>query len=344
MMNSELEIRPIDRSSVDEQLEVYRAAFNPKEDYNTIKAFWEKKHYMNPIHDSYVFGAYDDTRLVSMNAYMPMKYRVENRTVNVIQSCESGTLPEYRGRGLWSKVVTYAINTFKEEGEYEFLIGFPNYENSYGGFMKMKWNHDTDINNYILIVNGKSFASALTGISIPCAKLLAIQKCKLSRKVFNKFSVVPYEYYEIIQNCKGFDILQTREFINWKKSYKSVEFFSIIDSEGKRVAICSYSLGWYKGERIALLYRIDTDKGDNKLRNLYSVAIQEIIRRHKNIAFIRTWVMPESVNEDAVRALGFLKSRHKNPFITYPLKNDNVNEAMLRDRNNWSQLTFMDLD
>ncbi len=342
-MGEEFRIELVDKEKIDDLLIVYRAAFDSTADYEKTKEYWKKKHYTNPVHDSYVFGAYDGDKLVSMNAYMPMKYKIDERNVSVIQSCESGTLPDYRGKGLWSKVVTYAINYFKQSGEYDFLMGFPNYENSYGGFIKMKWNHDTDIINYIMVGNGQGFVKALVGKKIPFTRVFEVQRIRLSKRVRCKYSIMPEAEEMPLENQEGFNVELSKEFIEWKQNYKKLEYFFIKSNITNKHGICYYSLDYYKGERIALLYRLDAPYG-NSIIEFYSIAIQEILKRHKEIAFIRTWVMPKSDNEQVAKELGFIKSKHHNPFITYTLKEDVISEDLLRNECNWKNLSFMDLD
>ena len=346
-MGETFEIRCLSKDFADEQIEVYIKSFQKEESYADVKDTWVKKHYENPVHESYVFGAFDGDRLVSINAYMPMKYHCGDKTINVIQSCESGTLPEYRGKGLWSKVVKYAINYFKECGEYDFLIGFPNYENSYGGFVKMNWNHDMEIYNYIMIANGKVLAKSITGKSIPFAGILGAQKCRLSKGVFDKYTVTTLDYDDFSEwkSAKdGFCVDISRGFIEWKKRYKKMITIAIKNNITGATAIGMYSITSFRKEKIALLFGVFGNDDNIDKKEVMSVAIQTLLNDNKELAFIRTWAMPGSDNELAVRKLGFIKSKHHNPFITYSLKSDIVAEEEIRKTGNWKTLTFLDLD
>ena len=106
----DFEIKALDRNTLPDQLGVYRAAFNATKGYEENNAVWIKKHYENPLGDSLVFGAYYEGKLVGMNAYMPVEYQYQGAIIPMLQSCESGVLPEFQGKGIWSKVVRYAID------------------------------------------------------------------------------------------------------------------------------------------------------------------------------------------------------------------------------------------
>lgn len=340
-MPSEIVVKLLHRESTLSQLEVYKQAFNNNTDFESIKEYWEEKHYENPVHSSYIFGAYDGEKLISINAYMPMQYHLNGKTVNVLQSCESGTLPAYQGKGLWSKVVKYAINYFLEEGVYDFLIGFPNYNNSYKGFMKMKWQHDIDVINYIFVVNGKAFLRTVTGKKIPFSRLLEVQKMGLLLPR-QYCAVENASYSESASNC-AFDLDLSDEFFEWKKRYKHLKILGLEDKKHRSIARCTYALGTYHGERIIILYRIDAIEGSNYKR-VYLDALKELIHRHPEVAFIRTWAMPNSEREAIVKKLKFIKSKHHNPFITYLLKDNVVSAEELHNNTNWANITFLDLD
>lgn len=345
-MRTELAVKLLSKDTINEQLNVYVKAFGNNSDIEVVKSYWEAKHYMNPIHDSYIFGVYDGNLLVSINAYMPMKYSFNGKTVNFLQSCESGTIPEYQGKGLWSKVVKYAVNYFSEERFYDAIIGFPNYRNSYGGFVKMKWEHIGDVGNYIFVINGKSFLNIATGKNIPLSKILEIQKIFLSNKGI-EYKILDNEYKNISSSISSshdiFDLALTEEFMRWKKRYKHINVFSITDKNDAWLGYCLYTITDYKGKETVLLHRIETnEKIEDKI--LYSVIIKEIIKKHPKAAFIRTWVMPKSERERTIKRIKFLKSRHHNPFIIKQLKENVISKEELHKISNWANITFLDLD
>ena len=344
-MDQSLEVKLLDKDSLRQQVEVYISAFDSHDTVDDTIVYWERKHYCNPVHSSYVFGVFDKEKLVSINAYMPMHYTYGNKVCNVIQSCESGTIPAYRGKGIWSKVVKFAVEYFKKEGKYDFLIGFPNYENSYGGFIKMKWNHDADIVNYILIANGKEFIkSAIPGKAIPFGRLLESQRIRVSIKGRRpELNILESNKIDATVS-NGFSLEVNQAFIDWKEKYKSVKCFEIVDSRGEHVANCMYFVGEYNGSKVVQLCNpsITSDRID--VNTIYAYCIREVLKKNPNAAFIRAWAMSNSIPARVYKDLFFLKSKHHNPFITYQLKNDVVKTDELRNVNNWKNLSFLDLD
>lgn len=343
-MMSNYEVKLLDSSSIRQQVEVFICAFETEDTIENVIEYWKKKHYGNPVHASYVFGVFDESKLVSINAYMPMEYTFDDRKCKVIQSCESGTIPEYRGKGIWSKVVTFAVNYFIKEQEYDFLIGFPNFENSFGGFMKMNWNHVADMINYIMIGDGKEFFKTVTkGRKVPFGGLCSLQRFCLPFYAYRNFQISE----EVSDECvplKGFSLCDSKEFIEWKKNYKNLKEFGVKDSKGDIIAVCRYFLGDYNGNKVVYLCNIKSFKQDYRIKNIYALCIREILKRNPKVAFIRAWATKGSDTEIVFRKLFFIKSKHHNPFITYQLKDNLISNERISNINNWKNISFIDLD
>lgn len=343
-MMSNYEVKLLDSSSIRQQVEVYMCAFETEDTIDNVIEYWKKKHFDNPVHSSYVFGVFDQNKLVSINAYMPMEYAFDDRTCKVIQSCESGTIPEYRGKGIWSKVVTFAVDYFIKEHEYDFLIGFPNFENSFGGFMKMNWNHVADMVNYIMIGDGKEFFKTITkGRVVPFGGLCSIQRVFLPFNTCSNLHVcegISNEYVPL----KGFSLCDSKEFIEWKKNYKNLKEFGVKDNNGDIIAVCRYFLGDYNGKKVVYLCNIKVFKHDCSIKTIYALCIKEIIKKNPKIAFIRAWAMKGSNADKVFRKLLFIKSKHHNPFITYQLKENLISTECVNNKNNWNNISFFDLD
>lgn len=343
-MNKEIEVRLLDASSIQEQVEVYKRAFNSTEQVEKVIEYWKRKHFDNPIQRSYVFGVYDEKKLVSINAYMPMRYSMDSQIYNVIQSCESGTIPEYRGGGIWSKVVKYAVNYFRNEGKYDFLIGFPNYENSYGGFMKMKWSHVVDVTNYILIANGKEFIkSAVSKTIAPIGGILDVQKICIKCRTNKKFKAI--DKTQIVKNKEDGFVLKTDfNFIQWKEKYKGMRSFSIVDENDRVLAECMYFKSKYKDSEVVHFCNPIIDNECCDILAVYATAINKVLKDNHKVAFIRAWTIGGSITEKAYRKNGFLRSKHPNPFIVYQLKDDIIMNKKLCSADNWQNISFLDLD
>lgn len=339
----EIEIRQLDRNTLSDQLIVYRAAFNPTKDYEENKAMWLRKHYENPLGDSLVFGAYCDGKLAGMNSYMPVDYIYQGKVISLLQSCESGVMPEFQGKGIWSKVVRYAIEHILHETKYQAVIGFPNYINSYPGFKKMGWDTLLEMENYVLINSSKAFAESVfkeRKILKGLGQLGFIQRIGVS------FAGCGYGNYAIGE-CRTEDLIwddkmdtlsvaHTDELIDWKKRYKGVRTIAI-KKDGKSIASCIYSFGDYNGAKIVKLEKCNvSEHSPISLKKAIALFCKYLQKQHPDVAFVRVWTMPGSGWSSAFKQLLFMKSSHPNPFIIK--QEGNVFSDKL-----WN-LSFFDLD
>lgn len=342
-MKDVIEIKPLGRDTLQEQLVVYRAAFQTAKNWEDNHQTWIKKHYENPLGDSLVFGAYHDGKLVGMNSYMPVEYQYGERTIPMLQSCESGVVPEYQGKGIWSKVVRYAIDYIFRETKYQAVIGFPNYINSYPGFKKMGWETLLDMENYVLINSSKSFADDVFKkhrILKVMGRLGFLQRIGIAFAGcgYGKYSIDSCSTEVLVWDDRAnfFSVTHTEELLEWKKRYKGIKMISIKKS-GKTVATCIYSLGDYNGAKIVKLEKCCIAEASTiSLKKAIALLCKYLQKQHPDAAFIRVWTMPDSKWSSALKQLLFVKSSHPNPFIIKQEGNEFSNKQ-------WN-LSFFDLD
>lgn len=346
-MKEKFQVKLLDISSIDEQIEVFKNAFNSSKTLEEMKENWIKKHYSNPNGNSYVFGAYDNLKLVSINAFMPIKYIFKEKNLTAVQSCESATLSEYQGKGIWNLIIKTAMEFFDSVTEIDFMLGFPNYINSYSGFIKRKWICVTNVNNYILCGNGQEFLSTLIKekLKIRIGKLLELQqiKCKILK---SKNYKIEFNSSKIFNSSdrNGFDILKNEKFLKWKNNYKGIETISVLKDE-EVVLTLFYGISAYKNSKIIIIYDIMYNNFNyKKIRKNFSTSIIKIINKYKDIAFVRLWCTEKSLLNKLAKDLFFIQIKHPNPFIVYPLKDKKISTNELLNPENWMNIAFMDLD
>ncbi len=339
----DIEIKQLDRDTLSDQLMVYRAAFSSSKDYDENKAMWVRKHYENPLGDSLVFGAYSDGKLAGMNSYMPVDYMYQGEVIPLLQSCESGVLPEFQGKGIWSKVVRYAIDHILHETEYHGVIGFPNYNNSYLGFKKMGWETLLEMENHVLINSSKAFADNIfkeRKILKRLGRLGFLQRIGVvfTGCGYGKYSIGPCGTGDLVWDDRDdtLTVTHTEELLEWKKRYKGIKTIAI-RKDAKTLGTCIYSIGDYNGAKIVKLEKCCVPEASTiSLKKAIALFCKYLQRQHPDAAFIRVWTMPDSDWSSALKKLFFIKSSHPNPFIIKQKGNEISNKQ-------WN-LSFFDLD
>ena len=343
MNSEELTVSILDESTIDEQIDLYKICFDIVEVSQKLRPFWIKKHYQNPLGKSLIFGIVIDGKLAGMNAFLPVMYEYNSEKFLCLQSCESGVNPLFQGRGIWKKIMLFATGYIFSNTDYKMIIGFPNYRNSYPGFVKMKWETKHQMNNFVLINNTKSFVHAI-GLPRVVSLLhpfLSIQK--IGYKIKGLFGSNKYEFKEgefdslIWQESHDMmNIFHSKDWLKWKFDYADEQVVNIYD-KGALVASCVYKESAFEQESVIRIDRICFNDG-NKQRQ--SVVVSKLLRylsdKFPNAAFFRVWTMNGQGIERIIKSMFFLKSSHPNPFIIK--KGDNNCPDV-----NWN-LSFFDLD
>lgn len=341
-MSNIIEIKQLSIDSIDEQIKIHRAAFGEGTSTKAEKEFWIKKHYQNPLGPSLIFGAVMENNVVGMNAYMPVEYNVNGERVKLLQSCESGVLPSYQGKGIWKKVVTYALKYIQEETDYKLVIGFPNYINSYPGFKKMGWKTVSNMKNYVMINNIASFKkvfrqkSSLFRFALNGGYLQRVL-CIIYKK--GKYHVEKTHPGALIWNNTDSGVLtcgHSVDLLKWKIDYKELIPVSIKDGE-KTVATCLYGLSTYNGSVIIKLECFEcVAECARQSKSIFASLLSYFSKQHKEAAFVRVWAQESSRMAQLLKKLLFMSSSHPNPFIV------SDPESIYADMP-WS-LSFFDLD
>ena len=335
-----MDIRRLDESTIDSQISVYRQAFGKETPLADIREHWIKKHFHNPIESSLIFGAFENGELVGMNAFMPCCYTYKGEKIYVLQSCESGVLPSQQGKGIWGKVVRYAVDYIFRETKYVAIIGFPNYRNSYPGFKKMGWKTLFQMNNMILVNSGSTFADSVShgrkAIKlIGRAGVILRIPLWLSSLRNNKFIVGKCSIDKALWNddSSKMTIDHSALWCQWKSDYKNMKCISL-QLDGEVVASCIYGLDHFEGNDVVRLDKISFKK-DVIVSKKCAVAkmLRFLKKDNPSAAFVRIWTLE---NSSLFKSLGFLKSSHPNPFII--IEQDNMLAELPWD------LSFFDLD
>lgn len=333
----------LDKSTIDSQVKVYHAAFNKQAPFEEVKRQWIKKHYENPIENSLIFGAFEEGELVGLNAYLPSCYKLNGGDVYVLQSCESGVLPSQQGKGIWGKIVRYAVDYIAKHTRYVAIIGFPNYRNSYPGFKKMGWKTLYEMNNLILVNNVKFFSKSLFG-NKKLLQFLARVSVVLRTPTFfcslfqGNLRVKECEMHLVLwnDNPEKLTINHYEEWLNWKADYKMLKSLAVY--QGKEIiASCIYGIDHFEGNEVVRLDHLSFSENSKIGKSaILSKLLRFFKKERPNAAFVRTWTMPGSEQTKLYKKLWFLRSSHPNPFII----TESEEKLGLKD---WS-LSFFDLD
>ncbi len=107
--------------------------------------------------------ALDGDIVIGFQSLFYWPYRKDGQVYNTFQSGNSIVHPEYRGKGIFQKLLNY-LDEYNKDLKLDFLMGFP-VQASYGSFMKCKWSNPLNIAWHLKIINPIGFFFSLNKVT-----------------------------------------------------------------------------------------------------------------------------------------------------------------------------------
>lgn len=135
---------PTLRAMVATDLPKLRDLFESSFGYRRDEAYDVWRFLETPCGPAPTIVAEDGDRLAGSYTVSPTRLDIGGERVQGAQSLDTMTHPDYRGRGLFTRLASACFDRLTRDG-YEVLYGFPN-EASYPGFIRrLQWDHVSDI-------------------------------------------------------------------------------------------------------------------------------------------------------------------------------------------------------
>ncbi len=349
-MEQKWEFRLADEITIDEQVQLFNETFN----MNATPNSWRRKHLNNPLGDGkhiQVFAAFCDGELAGINGFVPMEYTYKGETYRVIQSCDTAVDPKFRGKGVFTRIINAAEDYYRSQG-YTALVGFPN-NNSYHGFIKMKWQDVHHTMKYFLPCDVKNVGKImlnrnLPGFLDPLASIwFHIHNGYISeRNSMYKLKVIDHikvEEFNHFLNDDKIHINMSQEYLDWKLSAPH-KWFRVFVKDRLVCSVLSSEFSISETIRRANILGVSRCDGSKKeFRKAFAIVLDKM-RREYNI--LSVW---ESRDEDINKVFlqtGFIMNfteKKGSPFIVKPLvENEKVVDSLL-DSKLWEPV-FIEAD
>jgi len=143
----ELTLRPLQEADLPRLRELFAATFGQ----NRAQAYDRWRFIDTPYGLAPTIVADDGEKLAGSYTIWPTLLNIGGEVVRGGQSMDTMTHPEYRGKGLFTKLAIACFDQLAKDG-YEALYGFPN-ANSYPGFIKrLNWDHVGDVPHWSRLI------------------------------------------------------------------------------------------------------------------------------------------------------------------------------------------------
>lgn len=212
-------------------LELWKAAYpGQKYDQERWMRWWRWMYMDNPGNSIWIGIAAHDNEIVGQQALIPFKIKVNTKVVTGFQAINALTHPDYRGQGIYKKVMKEVIAEASNDGA-SFGFTFPN-DNSYPiAVKKLNWidiapkrklvkvlNWDnvlkTRISNKfffkVCTIISKIFDNTIFKISkVRVGRGLSITKVSCFDERINEFWARVYNQFPIM-------VVKSKDYLNWR--------------------------------------------------------------------------------------------------------------------------------
>ncbi|MBU3144786.1 GNAT family N-acetyltransferase [Clostridium sp. CF012] len=303
------------------------------------KEFFEWKHNLKGSinKEPFIYLVFNETgNLIGANSFFESKFKQNNKIYNAVQSGDTMVHMDYRGKGLFKKIIQFAFVDLKNYGV-DFIFGFAN-NNSHPGFVKLGFETLYKVNNYLKILNYELIIQKKLS-RIPFANLIgkSIDTFKKSVHLASNYNItitasITKEITDFISSNISNDLAQIKDsaLLNWKYFEKPNSNYELLvikkDSIIEGVFITRIESQGMKSAAVMEYFM----KNQDDFHKILKAVIQYY--RNKNIGYLGTWEIGSNVYKNALLKNHLIK-RNLEIYFIVKLLNEKVTEVL--DLNLW---------
>lgn len=257
--------------------------------------------------------ALDNNKVIGFQSFFYWPYLLNGKRVNSYQSGNSIVSNNYRGKGIFQKMLNFIYEN-PTNIPIDFFIGFP-VEASYKSFIKSKWD-----NPFNLVWSVK--------LNNPLSILFSINK----QRLLNDFESC--QTPNLSSNNCGFKLYDDSNFIKWRESYyKTEHYFFTYNLNGDTCQI-GFKINIRRKYFKELI--IGQINSNNYNESFIEIALIEFLKKIKKISFISFISIAYNPNEIVINNLvKKLKFKLTNKKIYFIIK-DFSKISEIKKKSSWS--------
>ena len=203
-----------------------------KQPMNESEIVW--RYLYNPNHGLFCCFAIDDGKLIANYSVSPIKVVLNGKIYDAVQSLNTMTHPDYKGKGLFVELAKTVYNYCAKKG-YAGVIGFPNNVSNRTFVNKLNWSDIVALPTLVCNIADYSHINLTTGDSIELDNEFLYDYDDLYSKnnnsIYKSTKYLRWRYFENPTNeYKNFVIVHNNivEAYMIIKKYKD-DFYNIVD-------------------------------------------------------------------------------------------------------------------
>ena len=179
--------------------------------------------------------AKDGNRLIGARPSFTMSILYMGEQYHAAQPCDTMLLPDYRGSGLFSEMIQYALNDLKEQG-INYIFNFPN-SNSYPGYIRNGWidNGSVEAGTRVMSLK-KTIVSRINRGKLKCSYTPDISPGKEFDISLLAPSGAEELFLDTFKNSNYIAQYRSEDWLNWRFSqcpYKKIYRFLALRSDNQ---------------------------------------------------------------------------------------------------------------
>jgi len=313
---------------------------------------WKFHSFPHPV-QSYEYACYSDSKMVGYYAAIPYRYKIGEKITPVGMVCDVMTSSKQRGKGIFTKMGTYA--TGQLTAEVPFTMGYPIRKEVIPGHLKVGWQIPFSMPLYMKFIRLNSLLqSKKLGFLAPLANVCinlynGVAKTKLNKKYSFKLSTN-------INDVKGYDafakewsvsipnaLIKDLPFASWRYSApeRKYQFLSIYNSDEKMTGFVSFRNIIKEGVPSYGILDYMVLPGYEDCHGLINKVLTDCAKKEK-VEAIMTMMSKNSASEYQLYKNGYFKSPFVFQLIIKNLTKEFSDEELFNE-NNW-HLMWVDSD
>lgn len=340
-------------SQIDQQRNLFKDSF-PETNGEAIQGIehykWKFRSFPNEI-KSWEYVCFSGDKMAGYYAAIPYNYRIDNITTTVGMVCDVMTSPDFRGKGIFTKLGKYSTGELAEH--VPFTMGYPIRKEVIPGHLKVGWKIPFSLPLYMKFLSFNTFLKLRKlGFIAPFLNLfLNLYNFLIKSKINKDYSFKTLTNIEEIEGYECFvnewsktiknSLIKDLDFAKWRYGApeRQYQFITIYSKDSKLIGFVSYRKILKEG---ILSYGIlDYIVLRNDCHGLINNVLKQQAKKD-NVEIIMTMMSRVSANNYKLLLNGFIKSPFTFQLIIKQLTNK-FNESELFDEKNW-HLMWIDSD
>jgi GNAT superfamily N-acetyltransferase len=338
-------------------LALFKATFERNGSPRTLQHLkWQ--YLNNPTGKLYVDFAIpqdDRSRAAAIYSVMPVHFRVSGQRMLGVQSLDTLTDADFRGKGLFTKLAQQVFERCRLEGVC-CVYGFPNANSAPGFFRKLEWTRLDPVPflvkplraNYLLrrLEPLRSMASRLPQLPLALARRPLLPRSQEIRPI-SKFGSEFDTLWERFAQGVGVAVHRDAQYLDWRLRQKPDQRYRVVGlyENGKLLAFCAFDVQDKHGGRVGYILELIHEPGRSaEGTRLLQEAIAEMSSDGAEV--VLAWCLDHSANRPCFREEGFFPLPQRLRPITLHVGVRSLAapvESNLGNRRNW-YLSYLDSD